>query len=64
MDLSNQEQVAKFCNERPATLQMRYTNGKWQAQLATYDGTWSAMAYEEDIEQLFAVLAESARTAR
>lgn len=48
--------VKEFCDTRPASLQMRYYGGEWQAQIASTDGTFSATAHSMDIDDLFSQL--------
>jgi hypothetical protein len=50
------EEVIEFCNTRPASLNVRYVDGMWQAQLVALDGSFSATAYEETMDEMFGEL--------
>ncbi len=54
---SDNVNVKDFCDQKPASLQMRYYGGEWQAQIASTDGTFSVSAQSMDIDDLFEQLA-------
>lgn len=51
------QSIEEFCKERPGSLNLRLTNGMWQAQLVANDGTFARTAQDYSLTEVLRILA-------